>query len=128
MAESDADSGQIMATVRIMAEDLATTVGLTVGTVMQMAALAQAQLHKQTTDSDHGMSSAIARASMVENSKMVSAAALLQSAEASGHSWEQARDTLTSVLEEQTAAGCPNWQHERRNTAPLVVRAAKTRQ
>ena len=128
MAESDADSGQIMATVRIMAEDLSTTVGLTAGTVMQMAALAQAQLHKQTMQSGHNMSIMTARASMIENSKMVSASGLLQSAEASGHSWEQARDTLTSVLEEQTAAGCPNWQRERRNTAPLVVRAAKTRQ
>ena len=56
MAESDADGGQIMATVRIMTEDLATTVGLTAGTVMQMAALAQAQLYKQTTKSDHSMS------------------------------------------------------------------------
>ena len=60
MAESDADSGQIMATVRIMAEDLSTTVGLTAGTVMQMAALVQAQLHKQTIDSGHNMSIATA--------------------------------------------------------------------
>ena len=65
---------------------------------------------------------------MVENSKMVSASGLLQSADASGHSWEQAYDTLTSVLEEQMAAGCPKWHRERKNTASLVVKAAKTLQ
>ena len=130
MAKSDADSGQIMATVRIMAEDLATTVGLTAGTVMQMAALTQAQLHTQTTDSesDHSMSTRTARTAMIENIKMVSASELLQAAEASGHSWEQARDTLISVLEAQTAAGCPNWERERRNTAAMVVKAAKSLQ
>ena len=128
LVESDADASQITATVRMMAEAVATSTNRTAGTLMQMAVESQQSLYRDTAITGHGMTEQQARQSLITNSRAESAQTAIRTAMAHNHSWEGARDTLIKIMTSQKAAACPNWNQESTRTAQLVVASAKALQ
>ena len=128
LAESDADASQITATVRTMAEAIATATNRKAGTLMQMAAESQQSLYRDTAMTGHGMTEQQARQSLITNSRAESAQDAITTAMAQNHSWEGARDMLIKTMMSQKAASCPNWNRESAKTAQLVIASAKALQ
>ena len=110
LAESDADASQITATVRTMAEAIATATNRKAGTLMQMAVHSQEALYKETATKGHGMTERQAWQSLITNSIAESAQTAMRTATTQNQSWEGARDALIKIMmTAQKAAACPNW-------------------
>ena len=128
LAESDADASQVTATVRTMAEAIATATNRKAGTLMQMVVESQQSLYSDTTIAGRSMTEQQAQQSLITNSRAESAQTAIRTVMVHNPSWEGAQDTLIKTMTSQKAAACPNWNQESTRTAQLVVSSAKALQ